>query len=332
VAVGEELPAVVRGPLSLQDVSAFLVGTGRSSAHGVLLREAMRHPDHFFRNPESGGGLEYTGIGHLRDSVAEAVGVPGAYDYGPQRVSWLGTLMTNWMGDHGFLKRLKVQVARPGLYGDLTTYSGRLTARDEDTRTVTLEITVWSTLFALLLGLGAALLRLSDSMAGRFLARFYLETVRNTPLLIQIYLFYFVLGPILGLDRFAVGVAALAVFEGAFACEVIRAGILSVARGQWEASDSIGLDRVQGYRYVILPQAVPLMLPPLTGLIISLIKNSAIVSVIAVFDLTTEGRNIIADTFLSFEIWMTVAAIYLVLTVTLSVFVSYLEHRVRARE
>ena len=80
--IGEELPTVVRGPLSLQDVSAFLVGTGRSSAHGVLLREAMRHPNHFFRNPESGGGLEYTGIGHLRDSVAEAVGVPGAYDYG----------------------------------------------------------------------------------------------------------------------------------------------------------------------------------------------------------------------------------------------------------
>ena len=107
--IGEELPTVVRGPLSLQDVSAFLVGTGRSSAHGVLLREALRHPDHFFRNPESGGGLEYTGIGHLRDSVAEAVGVPGAYDYGPQRVSWLGTLMTNWMGDDAFLKRLRVR-------------------------------------------------------------------------------------------------------------------------------------------------------------------------------------------------------------------------------
>ena len=83
---------------------------------------------------------------------------------------------------------------------------------------------------------------------------------------------------------------------------------------------------------MILPQAVPLMLPPLTGLVISLIKHSAIVSVIAVFDLTTEGLNIIAETFLSFEIWMTVAAMYLVLTVTLSVFVSFLEHRVRARE
>ena len=197
---------------------------------------------------------------------------------------------------------------------------------------VTLEITACSVVLTLALGLITALLRLSNSFAGRIVSKVYLEAVRNTPLLIQIYLFYFVLGPIIGLDRFWVGVACLSVFEGAFACEVIRAGILSVARGQWEASDSIGLDRLQGYRYVILPQAVPLMLPPLTGLIISLIKNSAIVSVIAVFDLTTEGRNVIADTFLSFEIWMTVAAIYLVLTVTLSVFVSYLEHRVRARD
>ena len=195
---------------------------------------------------------------------------------------------------------------------------------------VTLEITACSVVFALVIGLLAALLRLSDSFAGRIVSKVYLEAVRNTPLLIQIYLFYFVLGPIIGLDRFWVGVACLSAFEGAFACEVIRAGILSVPRGQTEASDSIGLGRVQGYVHVILPQALPLMLPPLTGLVISLVKNSAIVSVIAVFDLTTEARNIIADTFLSFEIWMTVAAIYLTLTVTLSVFMSYLEHRARA--
>ena len=196
---------------------------------------------------------------------------------------------------------------------------------------VTLEITACSVVITLAIGMVTALLRLSNSLAGRIVSKIYLEAIRNTPLLIQIYLFYFVLGPIVGLDRFWVGVLCLSVFEGAFACEVIRAGILSVPRGQWEASDGIGLDRMQGYRHVILPQAVPLMLPPLTGLIVSLIKNSAIVSVIAVFDLTTEGRNIIADTFMSFEIWMTVAAIYLVLTVTLSAFASYLEHRIRVR-
>ena len=194
---------------------------------------------------------------------------------------------------------------------------------------VTSKITACSVVLALAIGLVTALLRLSDSLAGRAVSKVYIEAVRNTPLLIQMYLFYFVLGPIIGLDRFWVGVACLSVFEGAFACEVIRAGVLSVPRGQREASDGLGLGRAQGYRYVILPQAVPLMLPPLTGLIISLVKNSAIVSVIAVFDLTTAGRNLVADTFLSFEIWMTVATIYLGLTVTLSVFMSYLERRVR---
>ena len=194
---------------------------------------------------------------------------------------------------------------------------------------VTLEITACSVVLAMAIGLAMALLRLSDSLAGRAVSKVYVEAVRNTPLLIQMYLFYFVLGPIIGLDRFWVGVACLSVFEGAFACEVFRGGVLSVPRGQWEACDSIGLGRAQSYRCVILPQAVPLMLPPLTGLIISLVKNSAIVSVIAVFDLTTAGRNIVADTFLSFEIWMTVAAVYLGITVTLSVCMSYVERRVR---
>ena len=195
---------------------------------------------------------------------------------------------------------------------------------------VTLELTGWSVLITLAIGLAAALLRLSDSWSGRILAKAYLEAVRGTPLLIQIYLFYFVLGPILGLDRFWVGVVALSVFEGAFAGEAIRAGILSVRRGQWEAGASLGLTRFDLYRSVILPQAVPLMLPPLTGIVISLIRNSAIVSVIAVFDLTTEARNIIAETFLSFEIWITVAGLYLAFTVALSVVANRLEQHVRA--
>lgn len=196
---------------------------------------------------------------------------------------------------------------------------------------VTLQITLYSTVLTLLIGLLTTLLRMSSSVAGHALATIYLELIRNTPLLVQMFVFYFVLAPIFGIDRFWVGVLCLSFFEGSFAAEIIRAGILGVARGQWEASSSIGLGRLQTYRYIVLPQAVPLMLPPLTSLVINLIKNSAIVSVIAVFDLTTEGRNIIADTFMSFEIWLTVAAMYLVLTVTLSVLVGLLEKRVQAR-
>ena len=194
---------------------------------------------------------------------------------------------------------------------------------------ITIEISLYSMLLTLALGLLTALLRMSNSLSGQVLARVYLETIRNTPMLVQIYVFYFVIAPVLGIDRFWTGVLCLGLFEGSFASEIIRAGINSVPRGQWEAASSVGLSRFASYRYVVLPQAIPLMLPPMTGVLINLIKHSAIVSVIAVFELTTEGRNIIADTYMAFEVWLTVAGIYLVLTVSLSIFVGYLERRLR---
>jgi polar amino acid transport system permease protein len=196
---------------------------------------------------------------------------------------------------------------------------------------VTLEIAAWAVLIAVAVGLLTALFKMSNSMAGRVLASVYLEGIRNTPLLVQIYLMYFVISPIIGIDRLWTGIIALALYEGSFAAEIIRSGIQSVERGQWEASASIGLTQRDTYRYVVLPQAIPIMLPPLTGLFVNLIKHSSIVSVIAIFDLTTEGRNIIADTFLSFEIWFTIAAIYLSMTITLSSVVNYMEYRLRKR-
>jgi polar amino acid transport system permease protein len=195
--------------------------------------------------------------------------------------------------------------------------------------TVTLQLAAYSMVLSILIGLVTALLRLSGSYSGRVLATVYLESIRNTPLLVQLFLFYFVLAPILGVDRFWAGVLCLSFFEGSFASEIIRAGLQSVPRGQYEAADAIGLNRVDHLRFVILPQALPLIYPPMTGLVVSLIKHSAIVSVIAVAELTTEGLNIISETFMAFEIWFTVAAIYLALTVSLSFFVSWLEHRAR---
>lgn len=194
---------------------------------------------------------------------------------------------------------------------------------------VTLLITFYSMILTFVISLVTALLRLSGSISGRLIATIYLEAIRNTPLLVQLFLFYFVLAPIIGIDRFWAGVLALSFFEGSFGTEVIRAGLQSVPRGQSEAADAIGLNRIDRLRFVVLPQAIPLMLPPMTGLVISLIKSSAIVSVIAVAELTTQGLNIISETFMAFEIWFTVAAMYLVVTVTLSFFVSWLEHRAR---
>ena len=190
---------------------------------------------------------------------------------------------------------------------------------------ITLQITVVSLFLAGFLGLVTALLRMSSSPVGRLLARVYLEIIRNTPLLVQIFFLYFVMAPILDIGRFATAVLALSLFEGAYASEIIRAGITSISRGQWEAAHSLGLTQYDTYRKVILPQAIRRILPPLTSQAISLIKDSALVSTIAVYDLTMEGRTIIAETFMTFEIWFTVAAIYLFITLTLSGCVSFLE-------
>jgi polar amino acid transport system permease protein len=190
---------------------------------------------------------------------------------------------------------------------------------------VTLEISALGLVLTAIIGLTAALLRLSQSIVGRLLARCYLEAIRNTPLLVQLYLFYFVIAPILGIERFWTGVLCLSVFEGSFATEIIRAGIQAIPAGQSEAAASLGLSRYATMRRVILPQALRLILPPMTGLAVSLVKHSAIVSVIAIFDLTNEARNVIADTFMTFEIWLTTAGIYLAITISLSLFVGHLE-------
>lgn len=197
---------------------------------------------------------------------------------------------------------------------------------------VTLEIAGWGLLMALAIGLITAIVRRSDSIAGRLLATTYLEVVRNTPLLVQVSIFYFVLQPLLGFNNpLWAGIICLAFFEGAFAAEVIRGGIESVPRGQWEAGATVALSRTDTYRYIILPQAVPLMLPPMAGVMINLIKHSAVLSFVAVFELTTEARNLIGDTFLSFELWFVVGLMYLCLTISLSGLVAWLERRVPHR-
>jgi len=194
---------------------------------------------------------------------------------------------------------------------------------------VTLDMAWIAMLLTIAIGLATAVLRLSDSIVGRALARIYIEVIRNTPILVQILIFYFIIGRIFGIPRLWAGILCLAFYEGAFAAEIIRGAIIAVHKGQWEASRSLGILTRDMYRDVILPQAVPLMLPPLAGVLVNLVKHSAIVSVIAVFDLTTQARTLVADTFMSFEIWLTAAAMYLVVTISLSLVVRWLERRYR---
>ncbi len=192
---------------------------------------------------------------------------------------------------------------------------------------ITLQISLISLLFALVIGLLTAIFRLSNSFVARGLAVIYLETSRNTPLLIQIFFIYFVLGPMLGLERMAAAILALSLFEGAYASEIFRSGIQSVDRGQIEAASSIGLTTFATYRHIIIPQAIRTVLPPLTSQAISLVKDSALVSTIAIYDLTMQGQALIAESYLTFEIWFTVAAMYLSITLFLSVVVGIMEKR-----
>ena len=140
--MGDEVGPLYRGPLSLTDITAFLVGCGRGKAHGVALKEAMQHPGHYFRNPEAGGAMEYTGMGHQQAGVAAQVGAPGVYDFGPQRVSWLGTAVEHWMGDDASIKRLRGELRGFNVIGDVTTIRGEVVAkrREGDEALVDIEI------------------------------------------------------------------------------------------------------------------------------------------------------------------------------------------------
>lgn len=194
---------------------------------------------------------------------------------------------------------------------------------------ITLKISSISLVFAFFIGLITAILRLSDSFVARSLATIYLEVSRNTPLLIQIFFIYFVLGPTLGLERMPSAILALSLFEGAYTSEIFRSGIQSVAQGQIEAGKTLGLTTFGIYRHIIVPQAVRTILPPLSSQAISLVKDSALVSTIAIYDLTMQAQALISETYLTFEIWFTVAVIYLAMTVFLSLGVGFMEKRLK---
>ncbi|MBW1711969.1 MAG: amino acid ABC transporter permease [Deltaproteobacteria bacterium] len=192
---------------------------------------------------------------------------------------------------------------------------------------MTLKISVVAVVCAIIIGLFTGLARISRQPALRWLAVGYIELIRGTPLLVQIFIFYFFIGTVLNLSRFTAGTAALAVFAGAYVAEIVRAGIQSISKGQMEAARSLGMNYFQAMRHIVLPQAFRRILPPLAGQFISLIKDSSLVSVIALTDLAKAAREIVTSTFSAFEIWFTVAGLYLVLTFSLSMIIRYLERR-----
>lgn len=191
----------------------------------------------------------------------------------------------------------------------------------------TLWLSAISGVIALFIGLITGLARVSKNYTINGLAMVYIEFIRGTPLLVQIFIAYFFIGTVFDLSRNVAGIGALALFAGAYVAEIFRAGIQSIPKGQMEAARSLGMPVWMAMVDVILPQAFKRILPPLSGQFISLIKDSSLVSVIAITDLTKSGREIITSTFATFEVWLVVAAMYLLLTSVLSQLVFYMERR-----
>ena len=199
---------------------------------------------------------------------------------------------------------------------------------------VTIQITVLSTAIGFVIGLIVGVARISHVRLLRMLAEVYVEFFRGTPLLVQIFLFYFALPVLTGQrsDPFIAAISACGINSGAYVAEIFRAGIQSVDDGQMEAGRSLGMTWLQTMRYIIVPQAFKRVIPPLGNEFIAMLKDSSLVSVIGFEELTRRGQLIIAKTYGSFEIWMSVAVIYLVMTLTISRFVAYLERRYRVND
>lgn len=194
---------------------------------------------------------------------------------------------------------------------------------------VTIEITTVSVFIGFCIGLFVGIARICKVKVLRILAAIYADCIRGTPLLVQIFLIYFAL-PILTEHRvepFVAAVAACGINSGAYVSEIFRAGIQAIDVGQMEAGRSLGLSWWQTMYYVILPQAVRNILPPLGNEFIAMLKDSSLVSVIGFEELTRRGQLIIAQTYGSFEIWSTVAILYLIMTLAISRVVAMLEKK-----
>jgi polar amino acid transport system permease protein len=204
---------------------------------------------------------------------------------------------------------------------------------------LTLKVSLIAILFGILIGLIAGLARVADNPALRWTSITYIEIIRGSPLLVQIFIWYFVLGTLINtmlnqqgyrsVKPIWFGVAALAGFTGAYVAEMVRSGIQSIHRGQTEASRSLGMNYFQSMYHVILPQAMRRILPPLAGQFISLIKDSSLLGIIAIRELTKATREVVTTSLQPFELWFICAILYLLLTFTLSLFVQYLERRVK---
>ena len=196
---------------------------------------------------------------------------------------------------------------------------------------MTITVAVGALVLALVLGLFVALLRMSRSRVLSVIAYWYIEFLRGTPALAQLFVIYFGL-PDLGIELTPVAAAilGLGINGSAYLAEIYRAGIAAIHRGQVEAALSLGMTPLRAMRSIILPQAFRIMLPPITSFSILLLKDTALVSVVAAPEIMFYARNLVTETYQSMHVYLLAAAIYLSLTIPLSRLVSYLERTRKA--
>ncbi len=219
---------------------------------------------------------------------------------------------------------------------------------------ITIKLSIWGSILALILGSIMGIIATTKSLFFRLISMSYVELIRNCPPLVLIFLFYFFVSdqilPIIEeiyrgcspntqqrlafftaspelITPFISGVFTLGLFQGAYITEIVRAGIQSIDKTQWETSLAQGFSKIQQMRYIILPQATRIMLPPLASEFINTIKYSSIVSIISIQELTFQGMQIMASTQATIEIWLTITLMYLGLCLSLSLFVQKLEKK-----
>lgn len=192
---------------------------------------------------------------------------------------------------------------------------------------ITFQVTIYSILMALVIGLVTGLGRISRNKYINLVASTYVEIVRGVPLLVQLFYIYYALGKFVQVPDMMAAVIAMSFCYGAYMGEVFRAGISSIHKGQTEAARSLGFNRAQTMYHVILPQAWRTILPPVGNEFIALLKDTSLVSILAVADLLRRGREFASESFLYFETYTMVAIIYLIITLILSKLVSIMEER-----
>lgn len=196
---------------------------------------------------------------------------------------------------------------------------------------LTVQLTSIAVFFGIIIGTVTGMARLSKGPLG-WAAASYIDVIRGTPLLVQTFIIFYGLPSLISrpIPAYVAAILALSINSGAYVGEIVRSGIQSIERGQWEAAASLGLSSSQTMGLVILPQAFRRILPPLGNEFIALLKDSSLVSVIALEELVRKGQIIIGRTFRPFEVWLAVALIYFVMTFTVSRLVNVVERRVNA--